>query len=169
MTPTQTDLDAAVCVGRRAIPGRLVLRDVPRLVMLFKVYVTISQMPPTELVLNRWTEVVISQPWPFHGEYGDGSTFACSRNHVQTARLFHSNHKSQSYFYHLTFTRFLELTMSLSLLFIVLGSANLNLWQGATDPVQFQATIGESVAPCYGLVNSLQGATDSIEMWNGAI
>ncbi|MED6110318.1 hypothetical protein PIB30_041822 [Stylosanthes scabra] len=59
MTPTQTDLDAAVCVGRRATPGRLVLRDVQRL------------MPPTELVLDRWTEVVISQPWPFHGERGD--------------------------------------------------------------------------------------------------
>ncbi|MED6132483.1 hypothetical protein PIB30_019458 [Stylosanthes scabra] len=105
-----------------------------------------------------------------------GSICACSRSHLQTARLFHSNHMSQSYLYHLTFTPFLELTMSLSLLFIVLGSADLNLWQGATDPVQgatdpvqFQATIGESVAPCHGLVNSFQGAIDSIEMWNGAI
>ncbi|MED6191811.1 hypothetical protein PIB30_004024 [Stylosanthes scabra] len=93
----------------------------------------------------------------------------CPQRCSTAARLFHSNHMSQSYLYHLTFTPFLELTMSLSLLFIVLGSANLNPWQGATDPVQFQATIGESMAFCHGLVHFLQGATDSIETWNGAI
>ncbi|MED6131342.1 hypothetical protein PIB30_008988 [Stylosanthes scabra] len=57
-------------------------------------------------------------------------------------------------------------TISPSPLFIVLGSANLNpwrhefcliqniklnLWQGATDPVQFQATIAESMTRCHRL------------------
>ncbi|MED6163867.1 hypothetical protein PIB30_084141, partial [Stylosanthes scabra] len=65
--------------------------------------------------------------------FPNGSIRACLRNHLQTARLFYSNHMSQSYLYHLTVTLFLELTMSLNLLFIVLGSANLNPWQGATD------------------------------------
>ncbi|MED6156525.1 hypothetical protein PIB30_015178 [Stylosanthes scabra] len=65
--------------------------------------------------------------------FPNGSICACSRNHLQTAHLFHSNHVSQSYLYHLTVTPFLELTTSLNFLFIMLGSTNLNLWLGATD------------------------------------
>ncbi|MED6132789.1 hypothetical protein PIB30_022102 [Stylosanthes scabra] len=127
MTPTQTDLDAAVCVGRRATPGRLVFRDVPRLrpflrCLLRSLYWT-NGLRWSYLSLDLFMENAATyfKSSNVHEDYHylkyrrqvsflnclihpfpNGSIYACSRNHVQTAHLFHSNHMSQSYLYHLT-------------------------------------------------------------------